>query len=105
MILRPRRLAHRGFVDAVGLLIDRSSGEREARARVLSRWTPGTAVYALGVRYAVIFAGTRRVRAEQCEGAPLVRSPRRPPSPSRRSTPSSKTEPAPTSSPSCEAGS
>ena len=53
MILRPRRLAHRGFVDAVGLLIDRSSGEREARARVLSRWTPGTAVYALGVRYAI----------------------------------------------------
>lgn len=75
MILRPRRLAHRGFVDAVGLLIDRSSGERDARARVLSRWTPGTAVYALGVRYAVIFAGTRRVRAEQCEGAPLVRCP------------------------------
>lgn len=75
MILRPRRLAHRGFVDAVGLLIDRSSGERDARARVLSRWTPGTAVYALGGRYAVIFAGTRRVRAEQCEGAPLVRCP------------------------------
>lgn len=75
MIHRPRRLAHRGFVDAVGLLIDRSPGEREARARVLSRWTPGTAVYALGVRYAVIFAGTRRVRAEQCEGAPLVRCP------------------------------
>jgi len=75
MSVRPRRLAHRGFVDAVGLLIDRTSDEREARARVLSRWTPGTAVYALGVRYAVIFAGTRRVRAEQCEGAPLVRCP------------------------------
>jgi hypothetical protein len=75
MSLRPRRLAHRGFVDAVGLLVDRASDEREARARVLARWTPGTAVYTLGGRYAVVFAGTRRVRAERCEGAPLVRCP------------------------------
>ena len=73
MSLRPRRLAHQGFVEAVGLLVDRASSEQEARARVLARWTPGTAVYTLGGRYAVMFAGTRRVRAEQCEGAPLVR--------------------------------
>lgn len=73
--LRPRRLSHRGFVDAVGVLIDRTSGEPEARARVLARWTPGTAVHALGGRYAVTFAVARRVRAELCEGAPLVRCP------------------------------
>ena len=73
--VRPRRLAHRGVVDAVGLVVDRHTSEREARARVLARWTPGTAVYTLGGAYAVVFAGTRRVRAERCEGAPLVRCP------------------------------
>ncbi len=70
--LRPRRLAHRGVVDAVGLLVDRTD-EAIARARVLARWSPGTTVYALGAQYAVMFGTARRVPAAPCEGAALVR--------------------------------
>ena len=84
--LRPRRLAHRGFVDAVGLVVDRRADERAARARVLARWTPGTVVYALAGAYAVVFGATRRVRAEVCDGAPLVRCPGRGAGPSLAST-------------------
>jgi hypothetical protein len=75
--LRPRRLAHRGVVDAAGLVVDRRGSERVARARVLARWTAGTAVYALGGAYAVVFPSARRVLAGCCEGAPLVRCPGR----------------------------
>ncbi len=70
--VRPRRLAHRGVVDAVGLLVDRAD-EAAARARVLARWSPGTTVYALGAQYAVMFGTARRVTATPCEGAALVR--------------------------------
>lgn len=70
--LRPRRLAHRGVVDAVGLLVDRAD-EATARARVLALWSPGTSVYALGAQYAVMFGAARRMPATPCEGAPLVR--------------------------------
>lgn len=71
--VRPRRLAHRGVVDAVGLLVDRAASEPEARARVLSLWTPGSSVYALGTRYALMFGAARRMPAAPSKGAALVR--------------------------------
>lgn len=71
--VRPRRLAWRGVVDAVGLLVDRAADEREARRRVLARWAPGAAVHALGTRYVLTFAAPRPLRAEAADGAALVR--------------------------------
>jgi len=69
----PRSLVHRGYVDAVGMVFSRAVHEAEARRRVLAVWSPGTRVFALGPRYAVMFPAPRRVRAEQCTGTALVR--------------------------------
>ncbi len=69
---RPRRLAHRGSVIAVGVVLDPTViGEVEARRRALAWWTPAR-VLATEARVVVVGAAPRRVRAELAPGAPLV---------------------------------
>lgn len=73
MTVAPRRLVHRGFVDAHGVLLARTPDEAEARRRALALWAPGARVYSLGARYVLLFAAPRRMRAETAPGAVLVR--------------------------------
>lgn len=47
--VRPRRLVHRGVVEAAGFLVaPELLGLGAARARILAAWTPGTGVERLG---------------------------------------------------------
>ena len=73
---QPRSLVHRGHVHAVGLLLDAAMlGEEEARRRVLTAWTPGTRVHALGAAYVVLWAEGRSARVDDALGACLVQLP------------------------------
>lgn len=70
----PRRLVHRGWVEATGFLIDTESvGVAEARRRVLELWSPGVHVYRVAGGYCVRLSTPRRVECEQSPGAPLVK--------------------------------
>ncbi|MCE9580317.1 MAG: hypothetical protein K8W52_44780 [Deltaproteobacteria bacterium] len=72
-VARPRHLAHRGSVIAVGIVLDPTViGELAARRRALAWWTPGARVIASEARVIVVGAAPRRVRAELAPGAPLV---------------------------------
>jgi hypothetical protein len=70
----PRRLVHRGWVEAAGFLIDAEFvGLAEARRRILELWSPGVQVYRAGSVYYVRLHTPRRVECEQSPGTPLVR--------------------------------
>lgn len=72
--MKPRRLVHRGWVEAAGFLIDAELvGLREGRRRVLELWAPGAQVYRVGGGYFVLLHAPRRVECEQSPGAPLVK--------------------------------
>jgi hypothetical protein len=71
----PRRLVHRGWVEAAGFLIDAELvGVAEARRRVLELWSPGVQVYRLGGGYYVRLQDPLRVECERSPGSPLVRA-------------------------------
>lgn len=72
----PRRLVHRGWVEAAGFLISAELvGPAEARRRVLELWSPGVQVYRVGVGcYCVRLHAPRRVECERAPGAPLVKT-------------------------------
>lgn len=70
----PRRLVHRGWVEAAGFLIDAELlGLGEARRRVLELWSPGVQVYRVGGGYFVRLHAPRRAECERSPGAPLVK--------------------------------
>ena len=70
----PRRLVHRGWVEAAGFLIHAETvGLAEARRRVLELWSPGVQVHRVGGGYCVRLYTPRRVECENAPGAPLVR--------------------------------
>ncbi|MCA9552596.1 MAG: hypothetical protein KC933_21360, partial [Myxococcales bacterium] len=73
MTVRPRQLAHQGWVLAHGLWVDAASlGERGARHRVLEHYVAGATVHRVGSGYALLLPTPVRVRAELAPGAPLV---------------------------------
>jgi hypothetical protein len=74
--VKPWQLAHRGTVEAGGVLVDTPLlGEAKARARVLALWLPGARVSrAADGAYAVLFGEARPVDAAVLPGAPLVRT-------------------------------
>lgn len=70
----PRRLVHRGWVEAAGFLIDAEFvGLFEARRRILELWSPGVQVYRVGCGYFVRLHAPRRVECERSPGTPLVK--------------------------------
>lgn len=74
-IVRPRALAHRGVVEAAGLLfhVDLLPDE-EAHRRVLALWSNGTTVYQTSAGLLVLFPAPIRTRSEQVTGTPVVRA-------------------------------
>jgi hypothetical protein len=71
--VRPRKLVHRGSVEAAGFLLDaRLAGLREARRRILELWSPGVQAYRVENGYCVRLPAPRRVDSWQSPGAPLV---------------------------------
>lgn len=73
MTVRPRQLAHQGWVLAHGLWVDAASlGERGARHRVLEHYVAGATVHRVGSGYALLLPTPVRVRAELAPGAPLI---------------------------------
>ncbi len=72
--VRPRRLVHRGVVDAVGVVIDeRIVPDAAAPARVLSAWSGGSTVHPVAGGWYVAWPAPRRVRAEVSPGAVVTR--------------------------------
>ena len=72
-MLRPRRLLHRGSVEAAGFLFDvRLLGEREARRRLLACWQTGAQVFRLPEQYVLRLGSPLRVDASRAPGAVLL---------------------------------
>jgi hypothetical protein len=71
--LRPRRLAHRGSVIAVGFVFDPGLvGLREARRRILALWCSGVVVVEHAGLLVVTGVPPARVDVSHAPGAPLV---------------------------------
>jgi hypothetical protein len=71
--VRPRLHLHRGTVVAVAFWFDPSMlGEREARRRVLTAWTPGTGVFALAGGFLLRLPRARPVDCATAPGLPLT---------------------------------
>ncbi len=73
--IRPRRLAHRGSVDAAGFLIDLNLiDESEARRRILRLWSPGAQVYRINDSLLIRLPQSQRTPCNRAIGAPLTAS-------------------------------
>jgi hypothetical protein len=73
--LRPRRVAHRGVVEAKAFVFDeRLLGAREARRRVVDAWAPGVEVFRCGDLLVLRLAQPVRVSMQAAPGTPLVES-------------------------------
>lgn len=71
--LRPRKIAHKGQVEAGGFLFSTDLiGVAETRRRILSLWAPGVQVYADGPLYFVRLPSTIRVDCANSVATPLV---------------------------------
>jgi hypothetical protein len=71
--VRPRLHLHRGSVVAVAFWFDPSLlGEREARRRVLTTWTPGTSVFALAGGFLLRLPRAWPVDCATAPGLPLT---------------------------------
>ena len=71
--VRPRLHLHRGTVVVVAFWFDPSLlGEREARRRVLTTWTPGTSVFALAGGFLLRLPRARPVDCATAQGLPLT---------------------------------
>ena len=83
----PRRLVHRGVVEASAILVDEDlAGLAEARRRVVRAWAPGASVIRVDRSLLVRFPSPRRVDCARSAGLPLVRA---------GSTPTAPLAPAP----------
>ena len=69
----PRRLVHRGTVEAAGFFLDASlSGEAEVRRRILALWAPGTRVIRTPDGWLALLPHPRAVHAGTAPGLPLT---------------------------------
>ena len=72
--LRPRKVAHRGRVEAAGFLFNTELiGVAETRRRILDLWESGVQVFANGPNYFVRLSSTVRVDCARSVATPLVR--------------------------------
>jgi hypothetical protein len=72
--LRPRKVAHKGRVEAAGFLFDTDLlGVAETRRRILSLWESGVQVFTDGPNYFVRLSSTIRVDSAHSVAAPLVK--------------------------------
>ena len=72
--LRPRKVAHKGRVEAAGFLFDTGLiGVAEARRRILNLWESGVQVFADGPNYFVRLSSTIRVDSAHSVATPLVK--------------------------------
>lgn len=73
--IRPRRLAHRGSVDAAGFLLDLNLiDERDACQRILRLWSPGAQVYRIANSLLIRLPQSQRTSCDRAIGAPLTAS-------------------------------
>ena len=71
--VQPRKLVHRGHVEASGYLFDTQLiGVAETRRRILNLWAPGVQVYAHGVNYFVRLPAPVLADCAHAPGTPLV---------------------------------
>lgn len=72
--LRPRKVAHKGRVEAAGFLFNTELiGVAETRRRILSIWESGVQVFADGPNYFVRLSSTSRVDTAHSVATPLVK--------------------------------
>ena len=72
-ILRPRKIAHKGRVDAAGFLFNTELiGVAETRQRILDLWESGVQVFTDGPNYFVRLSSTITVDCAHSVGTPLV---------------------------------
>ena len=71
--VKPRRIVHRGRVEASGYLCDTELiGMEETRRRILDLWAPGVQIYAHDLTYYVRLLTPVRVDCAHSPGTPLV---------------------------------
>ena len=71
--MKPRRIVHRGRVEASGYLFDTELiGVEETRRRILDLWAPGVQIYAHGLHYYVRLLTPVRIDCARSPGTPLV---------------------------------
>src|SRR6188474_3437283 len=71
--LRPRKVAHKGRVEATGFLFNTELiGVAETRRRILNLWESGVQVFTDGRLYFVRLSSTVRVDCAHSVGTPLV---------------------------------
>lgn len=71
--IRPRKIAHKGRVEAAGFLFDTDLiGVAETRRRILDLWKAGVQVFKDGSNYFVRLPATIRVDSRHSVGTPLV---------------------------------
>jgi hypothetical protein len=71
--IRPRKIAHKGRVEAAGFLFNTDLiGVAETRRRILNLWAPGVQVYRDGQLYFVRLPSTLRVDCASSVASPLV---------------------------------
>ncbi len=72
--LRPRKIAHKGRVDAAGFLFNTDLiGVAATRRRILSLWESGVQVFAEGPNYFVRLPATVRVDCRHSVATPLIK--------------------------------
>src|SRR6476660_8279463 len=71
--LRPRKIAHKGRVDAAGFLFNTDLiGVAETRRRILNLWESGVQVFTDGPNYFVRLPATIRVDCAHSVATPLI---------------------------------
>src|ERR1041384_4078275 len=71
--LRPRKIAHRGWVDAAGFLFHTALiGVAETRVRILDLWEPGVQIFTDGPNHFVRLPSAIRVDCANTVATPLV---------------------------------
>jgi hypothetical protein len=71
--VRPRKIAHKGWVDAAGFLFNTDLiGVAETRRRILDLWESGAQVYKDGPNYFIRLSSTIRVDCARSVATPLV---------------------------------
>lgn len=72
--LRPRKVAHKGRVEAAGFLFDADLiGVAETRRRILGLWESGVQIFTEGTNYFVRLSSTIRVDSAHSVATPLVK--------------------------------
>ncbi|HEU4390309.1 MAG TPA: bpX6 domain-containing protein, partial [Blastocatellia bacterium] len=69
----PRKLVHRGVVEAAAFFIDQElTGSTEAARRIIALWTRGVRVYRVADGFLISLASPARVDCDQSPGAPCI---------------------------------